>query len=78
MDQKETTTDGLGDNYYIRPALNIYDSLKDTFDPNPYNRNFFNRDQSQDVSFEAINKFSCAFIIGEPGYGKSLLIEQAA
>jgi len=62
--------------YYINPAISIYDSFKETFEKDDFIRNYWNHDKSQTFDLEGINRFSCLFIIGEPGYGKSQLINQ--
>jgi hypothetical protein len=62
--------------FYIDPALAVYENFTDTLEKNDYLRGFLDQDKMQDFNLSVLDNYACLFIIGEPGYGKSLLIDR--
>ncbi|WP_162996981.1 NACHT domain-containing protein [Mucilaginibacter kameinonensis] len=62
--------------YYIQPILNIVDEFADINDPDAFKRYFYRRDLPFEDHISTILESRTSFIIGEPGYGKSRLIQE--
>jgi hypothetical protein len=61
---------------YIEPSLNIFDEFTDIDDPEAYKRYYYRKDLPFDDHIATILESKINFIIGEPGYGKSRLIQE--
>ncbi|WP_419699457.1 hypothetical protein [Mucilaginibacter sp. NFX135] len=66
------------EDFYIAPYIATFRSLDDLEEKDPDNRFVFNHKNMEVLDFDKLNAIGKAFIISEPGYGKSLLMKKLA